>query len=224
MPSTIPNKPGITAKVPKAFKPTKENKTKAALVSKLQQAAGLPITLKQKNLKKTKDKIQPPLTPTPPPTIFCFQTGLYTRAKVSKIAKWLENKKDVIFEVQNNQKPISTWVYLPPFKNRHRARRVQQRLNKLGIFHHAIITKGRFNNAISLGVYRKPFNVKSRIQKLKAVGYQNVKTQKRYKNDTSYQLNVKMLAGQNDLLDILQKNFKEIRLKSVECKAIALPQ
>ncbi len=203
MPSTSSNQPGIKV----------ENHVKATPLSKLQQAAGLPIT---PNI-HIKDKIQ--LTS----TISCFQTGLYTRSKVSKLAKWLETKKDVISKVQTDQKPISTWVYLPSFKNRQKARKVKQRLNRLGISDYAIVTKGKFNNAISLGLYTKSFNVKSRIKELKAVGYQNVKTQKRYKNNTSYRLNVKMLAGQNELLDILQKNFKGIRLNSVNCKAIALP-
>jgi len=185
--------------------------------SKLQQVAGIPNI--SKSQKKSNGKTQPYIS-TKPSTIACFQAGPYARTKANKIAKWLRSKKDIIVLVLNGQTqaPISTWVYLPPFKNRQLARRAKQRLNQRGISHHEIVTMGQFNNAISLGLYRKPVNVKIRLKQLKAKGYKNVKTQKRYKNNTRYRLNVKMPAGQNELLLAFKKNFKGSRLKSVTCK------
>jgi len=206
-------RPKFTPKIPET--PIK----KISSVSKLQQAAGL--AKNSKNHKKIKDKDQSFI-----PTESCFQASLYTRTKVSQITNWLKNKKDIIYKVQSYPKQIlaATWVYLPPYKNRQIARQVRQHLNQIGITHHELVTKGQFNNAISLGLFRKSSNVKNRIQKLKTLGYQNVKTQKRYKNNTNYRLNVKILAGQNELLDISQKNFWGARLKPVNCQAIALPQ
>jgi hypothetical protein len=185
--------------------------------SKLQQVAGIPNI--SKGQKKSNGKTQP-YRSTEPSTIACFRAGPYARTTANKIAKWLRSKKDIIVSVLNGQTqaPTSTWVYLPPFKNRQMARRAKQRLNQRGISHHEIVTIGQFNNAISLGLYRKPVNVKIRLKQLKAKGYKNVKTQKRYKNNTRYRLNVKMPAGQNELLLAFKKNFKGSRLKSVTCK------
>ena len=204
---------------PTTTKPTKKvpQVTLNTSPSKLQQVAGIPNL--SKGPKKSTGKTQPYIS-TEPSTLACFRAGPYARTKANQIAKWLKSKKDIIVKVQNGQTqaPTSTWVYLPPFKNRQMARRAKQRLNQRGISHHEIVTMGQFNNAISLGLYRKPVNVKIRLKQLKAKGYKNVKTQKRYKNNTKYRLNVRMPAGQNELLLAFKKNFKGSRLKSVTCK------
>jgi hypothetical protein len=214
-----------------------------ATLSKLPQVAGLSTTTEKKS--KDKEKLQNETTRSASPlkslpivkdiqsslskkldkTFACFQAGPYTQATTAqKIVNWLKDKKDVIVNMQSRQTKVldSTWVYLPPFVSRQAARIAQQRLNQVGIEHYYLITKGQFNNAISLGLYRQPVNARFRLKEIKTKGYKNVKTQKRYKSDTKYWLNVKIpTLSQHKLLNAFRKNFKKSRIVSLACKSIA---
>jgi phage terminase small subunit len=209
-----------------------------ATPSKLQQAVGLMASEKKSVDSKKANNETAPHASTPPKVLSasknwkpslpkppreqrsCFQAGPYTQISTAKkIVKWLKRKKDITANIQRRQTQVlgSTWVYLPPFKNRQAAISAQQRLNRLGIGHHEIIKKGPFNNAISLGLYRQPSSVKRRFKELSAKGYKNLKTQKRYKSDTKYWLNVKM-PHQNVLLNAFRKKFLRHELEKVACK------
>lgn len=203
------------------------------IVSTLKQVAGLSTSATNNSSAENKSKdeevtasTKPVAKKSPKPETFvCFQAGPYAHINTpKKIANWLKRKKNIIVNVQNRQTQVvkSTWVYLPPFKGRLAAHRTQQRLNQLGINDHAIVTKGQFNNAISLGLYRSPIYAKQRIKKLVAKGYKNVKTQKRYQNETTYWLAVKMSTEQSQLQNTLKKRLKGPLLESVACNSIAL--
>jgi hypothetical protein len=139
------------------------------------------------------------------------------------MANWLKGKKKLEFRIQTRQikKNVqSTWVYLPPFSNQQDALKTLQRFNEQGIRKdYGIVRGGAFKNAISLGLYRKEIYVKQRIDELKAKGYNNVQIRKRYRNDTKYWLNVKMLRfEQNELKETFRQNFSTV-LVSVACKS-----
>jgi hypothetical protein len=213
---------------------------KNTAVSKLQQELALPRhtfnkSLSQEKLKDKKINIastQPLLKSEklskieenkPSQSELCFQIGPYFHMNITtKIVKWL-SIQNVMVKVQNRQTQTlkATWVYLPPFKNKQVAYSERQRLYKLGIDDHLIVTKGPFNNAISLGLYHKPFYAKQRFEKLVASGYKNVKTQKRYKKETKYWLNVKMPSR---LQNTFKKKFKGRMLEPVACELISLSQ
>jgi hypothetical protein len=213
---------------------------KNTAVSKLQQISGLPMPTLNKSLSQEKLKDKKINIASTRPLLkseklskmeknkaskseACFQIGPYPRMNITtKIVKWL-SIRNVMVKVQNRQtqKLKATWVYLPPFKNRQAAYSEIRRLNERGIDDHAIVTKGPFNNAISLGLYHKPFYAKQRFEKLVASGYKNVKTQKRYKKETKYWLNVKMPSR---LQNTFQKKFKGRLLEPVACKLISLSQ
>jgi hypothetical protein len=167
--------------------------------------------------------------------VICLESGPYAQAAMAQpLYKWLKNKlwlknkaeinRDISVEIQPRQTQVleSTWVYLPPFKNRQAAYVAQQRLNQLGIVDYMIVTRGQFNNAISLGRYRNPRNVQQRLKELSAKGYQNIKTQERYRSNTRYWLNVKILPKEShSLLSAFEKRFKNLTLKPVNCESIA---
>jgi hypothetical protein len=208
--------------------------------AKLQQISGLPMPILNKPLsqEKLKDKkiniasTRPLLKSEklskieenkPSKLEACFQMGPYPRMNITKkIVKWL-SIRIVLVNLKNRQtkKLKATWVYLPPFKNRQAAISSRQRLNERGIDDHAIVTTGPFNNAISLGLYHKPFYAKQRFEKLVASGYKNVKTQKRYKKYTKYWLNVKMPSR---LQNTFKKKFKGRMLEPIACELISLSQ
>jgi hypothetical protein len=167
--------------------------------------------------------------------VICLESGPYTQAAMAQpLYKWLKSqiwlinkaeiKGTIPVEIQPRQTQVleSTWVYLPPFKDRQAAYAAQQRLNQLGIVDYMIVTRGQFNNAISLGRYRNPSNVQQRLKELSAKGYQNIKTQERYRSDTRYWLNVKVLPkASHSLLSAFKKRFKNLTLKPVKCESIA---
>lgn len=191
-----------------------ENKSNNEMVNQASSPAVSKLTdVSKSNLRKTSNSFA------------CFQLGPYLQAKsTEEIANWLKRTENIIVSRQNRQTPVldSTWVYLPPFKDRQAAQSALQRLEQLAIKKdYAIVKSGKFNNAISLGLYRNRFYVKQRLEELSAKGYSNVKTQKRYKNDTRYWLNVKMPADQKKLLNTFRKKVKKSMLASVACESIA---
>ncbi|RKZ86660.1 MAG: hypothetical protein DRR19_14655 [Candidatus Parabeggiatoa sp. nov. 1] len=209
-----------------------------ATPANLQPAAGLAMVNEKKSVDEEKANTETaPDTSTPPkvlsvakktpsskpPTkrLACFQAGPYTKiGTAQKIVNGLKIKKeDIIANIQRRETQVlaSTWIYSPPFANRQAAIRAQQHLNRLGIKDHEIVKKRPFNNAISLGLYRQPSSVKRRLKELSAKSYKNIKTQKRYKSDTKYWLNVKM-PHQNDLLNAFRKKFLRHKLVKVACK------
>ncbi len=218
---------------PLTEKPAESPPENTTIVSTLKQIAGLSTSTTNNSSaeKKSKDEevtsalTKPVAKKSPKPeTSVCFQAGPYSQMNTpKKIANWLKKKENIIVEVQNRQTQVvkSTWVYLPPFQGKLAANRTQQRLNQLGITDHAIVTKGQFNNAISLGLYRSPLYAKKRIKQLVAKGFKNVKTQKRYKNEITYWLGIKMSTEQSQLLkNTLKKRLKGHQLEL--CDSIAL--
>ena len=155
----------------------------------------------------------------------CFQAGPYIKIDtVNATVDWLNNKYNNItvnIQKQENKKLIKTWVYLPPFKTLEETKRINQYLDKLGIKDHHIV-RGKLKNAISLGVYSIPTNAEIRVKELKSKGYNNVKIKKRYKENTNYWLNIKMLVNQNNLITNFNKKFRNFTLISVTCESIVL--
>lgn len=150
----------------------------------------------------------------------CFQAGPYTQVSMEGVFfNWLKNKQNISIDWQNSQTQVlsSTWIYLPPFESPQAAKRALKQLKETGIKDHYIVTKGKFKNAISLGLYKNTLYIKPRLDNLNAKGYNDIKTQKRYKTDTNYWLNVKMPADQNELIDVFKKQFEDLALVSVSC-------
>lgn len=219
-----------------------------ASASQLQQAVKLSADQKQPKIESSSANpvqsvnkvtstanLVKPLTSSADQQVICFESGPYAQALIAQpVYNWLKNnsssknkpkiKGDIQVEIQPRQTQVleSTWVYLPPFKNRQAADMAQQRLNQLGIADYMVVTQGQFDNAISLGRYRNPANVQQRLKELSTKGYQNIKTQERYKSDTRYWLNVKISPKESQaLLSAFNKHFKNLTLKPVGCESIA---
>jgi hypothetical protein len=202
--------------------------------SKLQEVAGLHKTEAQSSVQKQSEQVysqqstkpqnikepSKQVVKKPSKPVACFRSRPYTQAPMAQ-ASFLKNQNNVSVDVQSRKTQVleSTWVYLPPFESRQAARKTQQRLFKVGINDCYVVKKGRFNNAISLGLYRQNANVKPRLKELSAKGYKNVKTQKRYKSHTKYWLNVKMFADSSEWLN-QHKKFKGLRLTTVACESL----
>jgi hypothetical protein len=133
-------------------------------------------------------------------TTTCFKIGPYKDLnKLKQIENQFNNQK---VQIEQTQKLISTWIYLPPFKNRKAAIRARYKLKQKGINHLMIITKGKFKYAISLGFFSQTKYINRRIKELKAKGFHNFKQQQRYK--TNYWLTVKLPSEES------LKNIKHV--------------
>jgi len=201
-------------------------------MSKLQQLEQLPTTTDEYNSKT------PKLTPVPPPLngavkppemspkqeiLACFQIGPYTQLNLATQAlEWLKQQASTTQAkiIERETKTLdSTWVYLPSFKTHHDARQEEKQLAQKGVTDHMIVTSGQFKNAISLGLYRNPNSVERRLEELRAKGYTQVKTEKRYQRDTRYWLNVKLFEkAQKALRKAFDNQFKEKTFQSVACE------
>jgi cell division septation protein DedD len=241
-PSTTLPIPANLTKNPETIVPTKDNSEETKLINVANSAttasAKSPTVPLQKTTDaatqtaKSEEKTNKAVTLTTPTSTqenrlassVCFQTGPFSQEKTAnKMAQWFRGKKTITVKIQpqQSQEVESTWVYLPPFKDREAAKTAQQRLQKVGIKDHQIITKGEFNNAISLGRFNNASYAQERVNQLKSKGYQNVKMQPRYKTDTKYWLNVKMPDEQNTV-KAFKKNFKDVNLITIGCESLPM--
>jgi len=206
----------------------------AEVTSTLQQAAGIAFNSGTDNTSITASPSAAPATPSPlaeapkdkPKELaeqseVCWEAGPYNSAnQVKTMADWLSKRKNVSVVRQPRETQVlkSTWVYLP-FENRQSASNAIKEFEKIGIRKgYNIVSSGEFNNAISLGVYNNPSYAELRVTELYEKGYKNIKTKKRYKNNTKYWLNVKIITGQHEVLNAFRNKFSDSTITTVACE------
>jgi hypothetical protein len=142
-------------------------------------------------------------------TNICFVAGPYHQASSAQgAAKWFRGKSKIHAEVQSDDVPTVYLVYLPSYKNHKEALRQSQHLAQLGIADYVIMTSGRYNNAISLGVYKDEPSAKHRADELHKKGYKRARVEKQQQGSKRYWLNVKMPAAQKELVTSFKKAQK----------------
>ncbi len=103
----------------------------------------------------------------------CFSLGPF---KTNETAKKILADIDamgfhaVIHDTTEKQK-TKFWVYLPPFPSRQEAVDAAEQLAILGIEDYFIISDGRIDNAISLGIFNRKADSDGRIKEINALGY-----------------------------------------------------
>ncbi len=83
--------------------------------------------------------------------------------------------------------PKSYWVYFPAEKTIEDAKAVANQLQIANVEDHFIVRKGKYVNAISLGLYNSYDRAKIRVRGLKKIGF-NAKIKTRYKEVTRHWL------------------------------------
>ena len=63
------------------------------------------------------------------------------------------------------------WVYLPPYPSRQKAVDEAEKLAALGVEDYFVISDGRSDNAISLGIFNNKSDSDHRIKEINALGY-----------------------------------------------------
>lgn len=176
----------------------------------------VPLPTPVEGIQAANDSAAPPKPIPMPVTVTCFQAGPYLQAhEANKAADWLNHQAEVKASVQGGTPVLTiTRVYLPPLESRQAAQRVAQRLSQLGIKDYMIES----NNTISLGMFKNPDSVIRRVKQLQAKGYQQVKTDERYDNNTRHWLSVKIRIDSQTVLTAFRKIFKGPALEPVACK------
>jgi len=139
--------------------------------------------------KKSGEKKDKVLSPSMAPANTCYSLGPILEEKDSK--KLEQRLKQVGFKPKHKsitgKEPKSYWVYFPKEKTLEDAKAVVNQLQAADVSDYQIIRKGKFTNAISLGLYNGYSRAKIRVRNLKKLGF-NPKVQTRYKQVTRHWL------------------------------------
>jgi len=134
-------------------------------------------------------KVDKKLSPSMAPAKTCYSLGPILDDKNSK--KLEQKLKQNGFEPKHkaitDKEPKSYWVYFPAEKTLEDARAVVNQLKIANADDYFIIRKGKYINAISLGLYNGYSRAKIRVGRLKKLGF-NPKVQTRYKEVTRHWL------------------------------------
>lgn len=168
--------------------------------------------------KKTQTK---PISP-PQPHFICYTTGIYQdKSLAQRVTTWFNSKATTRakINIKTSRKLVSTWVYLPPLKNRAEARRKEYELDNLGITTHHIIAKGAYQNALSLGRFKSQKNVTNFLHWLQSRGLNGVKTKNNYHKNETYTVHVKLekMASQH-VVKTFKRRFKHQIHQQSRCK------
>lgn len=111
------------------------------------------------------------------------------------------------------------WVYIPPVKKRAQAEKKVAQLKALGIKDYFVMQeKGKWLNAISLGVFKSSEAAQKYLESLRAKGVRSAKLGER---KSKLKFTVFMIkdvdAGTQDKLGVLKKGFPDSELKISAC-------
>lgn len=147
------------------------------------------LTSKIEKTPKADKKIDKNLSPSMGPANTCYSLGPILDEKDSK--KLEQSLKQTGFKPKHkaitDKEPKSYWVYFPVEKTLGDAKAVVEQLRIANVDDYFIIRKGRYTNAISLGLYNGYGRAKIRVGRLKKLGF-NPKVQTRYKDVTRHWL------------------------------------
>jgi hypothetical protein len=111
------------------------------------------------------------------------------------------------------------WLYIPPQKKRAQAEKKIAQLKERGVKDYFLVQeKGKWLNAISLGVFKSNEAAQKYLESLRTKG---VRTAKLGERKSKLKFTVFLIkdidAGIKDKLDVLQKNFPDSELKVSAC-------
>lgn len=109
------------------------------------------------------------------------------------------------------------WVYIAPLANKTLADAKLNELANLGVKDVAVVRVGKWQNAISLGLYAKQPIADARLAELRKKGVQNSRIEARGKTASVLVLN-QLDAGEQAQLQQIQQAFGDGQLKSVTCR------
>jgi hypothetical protein len=138
---------------------------------------------------KSNTKVDKNLSPSMVPAKTCYSLGPILDEENSKRLeqKLKQNGFKPRHKAITDKEPKSYWVYFPAEKTLEDTKALENQLKIVNIEDYFIIRKGKYTNAISLGLYNGYSRAKLRVRDLKKLGF-NPKVQTRYKKVTRHWL------------------------------------
>jgi hypothetical protein len=109
------------------------------------------------------------------------------------------------------------WVYIPPLANKTLADAKLNELANLGVKDLAVVRAGKWQNAISLGLYAKQPIADARLAELRKKGVQSSRIEARGKTASVLMLN-QLGASEQAQLQQIQQTFGGSQLKAIACR------
>nr|VFK43339.1 MAG: Sporulation related domain-containing protein [Candidatus Kentron sp. SD]VFK48800.1 MAG: Sporulation related domain-containing protein [Candidatus Kentron sp. SD] len=104
----------------------------------------------------------------------CYKIGpVSKKAKIEAIHAWIEAREDITTTSRTRQQrdaPLH-WVYFPAFATRSEASDYAEHLKEDGITDLYVLSKGKTEHLISVGIFRQRESVKKRVAELQEKGY-----------------------------------------------------
>lgn len=164
----------------------------------------------------------PPVTPkldAEAAPLACLRWGPIAAARLDEVDALLAPLKlgDRLVTQAQGEPGGPYWVYVPPLANKTLA---DARLNELanaGVKDLAVVRVGKWENAISLGLYAKLPIADARMAELRKKGVQNSRIEARGKTASVLLLN-QLDAAEQAQLQQIQQAFGDGQLKTVACR------
>jgi len=158
--------------------------------------------------------------------LFCLEWGDFSGEDLKKVNIELEKLKlgDKLGQREIEQ-DTGFWVYMPPLKTKAKVRQKVRELKNLGVTEYYVVSgKGKWRNAISLGVFKTKEAAEKLYKKRKAQGVRSAKLGERASKliSTQFILNGVRLEIKDELRG-LQKDFKGSVLNDVPCTLTRQP-
>jgi len=166
----------------------------------------------------------PVLTLTPKPDspaapVACMRWGPIAAARLDEASALLAPLKlgDRLVIQAQGEPGGPYWVYIPPLANKTLADAKLNELANLGVKDLAVVRAGKWQNAISLGLYAKQPIADARLAELRKKGVQDSRIEARGKTASVLVLN-QLDAREQAQLQQIQQTFGGSQLKTIACR------
>jgi len=148
----------------------------------------------------------------------CYSVGAFNSA--SEIMPIHDVLKAEVIKIRT-RKVISTqeagyWVYIPAMQSREEALNVGRQLSQYGIKDYYVVTGGKNENTLSLGLYRDRLNADARLQELLSKGF-NAEKEVKVEQWPEFWLDFAVASDRLENITDISKLNPDVKKNKVEC-------
>ena len=214
---TVVESPVVEVKVGPVTEPKAASKPEVAKIV----AAVSPVPVEQSESAAEKVDLV-----VPPAVALCYKAGPFKqRSQPQPLVAMAEQYGfDTAITARKVESLLGEWIYLTEYETIKPARADVSALKAQGIKDIAIARLGDGQLIISLGIFGKEASLKRRLQELRALGYVNYQTRKRYREAEEYWLVLSGFEGDqqrmmaDELGVALSNRFPKAQLTIVGCR------
>ena len=146
------------------------------------------------------------------------------RGRAEKLVDWMQDKDlQAVVRESNSQEKALFWVYLAPTADIKQAQALIDELAEKGVTDYQMIKRGRFKNAVSLGLFSNKDRVNSRLEEITEKGYKPVVVPYRQGNQQlNYWVDVQIAGSDKAMTAVLAALAEDFDSAAIACDDIAL--